>query len=104
MKNVNSHQRSYDAQIFWSSKDTNLSRIIPYISASLKNNEKLKLTPPLDTGRDFLFVDDLSELILKIIETPVKKAETSTYNVGSGKVLSIQEIISAFESSFLEKP
>jgi len=40
--------------------------------------------------RDFLYIDDLCDAILKVLEN--KKAKNETYNLGSGKSISINEL------------
>ena len=76
-------------------------RILPVLTeAALKRKKiminlvklKNKLVYP---GRDFVHIIDLIRIILKIIDR--KKKTNKTYNIGSGKLLYLDEIIKFFE-------
>lgn len=75
-------------QIYGPFQKTN--RLIPSaIVSSIKN-----MTFPCSKGiqlRDFLFVDDFNELLIKIIKK--KKIKSGIYNVGSGKPIKVRYVI-----------
>lgn len=66
------------------------NRLIPIIINSCLNERKFSCTHGLQL-RDFLFVEDFINLILKIIKK--KKLKSGIYNVGSGKFITIKKII-----------
>ena len=61
---------------------------------SFLNKKKFKCTEGLQR-RDFLYVDDLSFLIKKIIHK--KKIRSGIYNVGYGKPVSVREVINLIQ-------
>ncbi len=65
-------------------------RLIPYVIKSCLRNKEFSCTEGLQI-RDFLFVDDLVNLLSKIINK--KKMHYSVYNVGSGKPLKVKKLI-----------
>ena len=67
-------------QIYGPNQDT--SRLIPYVITSCLNKNFFKCTNGKQL-RDFLHVDDLVDLFLKIIIS--NKFKDGIYNVGSGK-------------------
>lgn len=60
------------------------------------NNEVLDIWGDGNGLKDYIFVDDLCEIVMKLIEHGVA---TNVYNVASGKILSINEIVKAISSS-----
>lgn len=75
-------------QIYGPYQKTN--RLIPYIINSCIKNKSF----PCTTGsqlRDFLYVDDLINLIIKILKS--KKIEPGIYNIGEGKPIKVKTII-----------
>lgn len=65
-------------------------RLLPItINACLKN-KKFKCTEGLQK-RDFLYVDDLNDLLMKIFKK--KKIKSGIYNVGYGKQISVKKVI-----------
>jgi nucleoside-diphosphate-sugar epimerase len=74
-------------QVYGPNQDKN--RLIPIIIDSCKNNKSF----PCSSGvqfRDFLFVDDLIDAILRCLE---KKVEGKIINIGSGKKIKVKKII-----------
>jgi len=65
-------------------------RLIPYIIVSCIKNLRFNCTEG-NQIRDFLFIDDLSNLITKIVKK--NKIKKGIYNVGSGKPEKIKSII-----------
>jgi len=72
-----------------------INRLIPLtIDACLKNKKF-----PCSKGeqkRDFLYIEDLVDLIIKILKT---KASNEIYNVGSGRPIKIKQVINIIKSS-----
>ena len=66
------------------------TRLIPYVISSCLKNKKFDCTDG-NQLRDFLFVDDLVELFLKILK--FKKLDNTVVNVGSGKKISVRFLI-----------
>lgn len=67
-----------------------LDRLIPMIINSCLKNKSF----PCSEGsqlRDFLYVDDFNNLLIKIIKK--KKIKSGIYNVGSGKPIKVKKII-----------
>lgn len=75
-------------QVYGPYQDT--SRLIPQVITSCINNEEFKCTMGSQL-RDFLYIDDLVSLIIKILK--IKKLSNDVYNVGSGKPKSVKSII-----------
>ena len=74
-------------QVYGPNQDKN--RLIPIIIDSCKNNKSF----PCSSGeqlRDFLFVDDLIDAILKCLDN---KVEGKIINIGSGKIIKVKKII-----------
>ena len=74
-------------QVYGPNQDKN--RLIPIIIDSCKNNKSF----PCSSGvqlRDFLFVDDLIDAILRCLD---KKVEGKIINIGSGKIIKVKKII-----------
>ena len=67
-----------------------LDRLIPYTITSCLKNIKFNCTEG-NQFRDFLYIDDLTNLIIKIIQQ--KNIKKGIYNVGSGKPKKIKLII-----------
>ncbi len=74
-------------QVYGPNQDKN--RLIPIIIDSCKNNKSF----PCSNGeqlRDFLFVDDLIDAILRCLDN---KVEGKIINIGSGKIIKVKKII-----------
>lgn len=67
--------------------------IIGFALKAAKEKRKLKLINKGRVVRDFIFVDDLAEVIYQVIQKPQFVGKTEIYNVGSGKPFSISQII-----------
>ena len=67
-----------------------IDRLIPITINSCLKNKKFKCTDGTQK-RDFLFIDDFIDLIVKILKK--KKIKSGIYNVGSGKPLYVNYII-----------
>ncbi len=60
---------------------------------SISRNEPLTIYGDLDSFRDYLFIEDLLDLIVLLIDSNVNNQK---FNVGSGKATSLQEIKNLF--------
>jgi len=68
-------------------------RLIPYTIKSFFEEKKLKLT----TGKqrwDFVYVDDIINAYLKLLNMPNLPIKHEIFNIGTGNAVSIQEVIS----------
>lgn len=74
-------------QIFGANQPTN--RLVPIIIDSLKKKEEIKLIPE-NCKRDFLYVDDFINFLLKVIIS--SKTYGQILNVGSGKPVKIKNL------------
>ena len=75
-------------QIYGPNQSTN--RLIPITIAACLKNRKFKCSSGLQI-RDFLFVDDLTNLIKKIILS--KKKINGVFNIGSNNPVKVREVI-----------
>jgi UDP-glucose 4-epimerase len=64
--------------------------IIDHVLFSAINNRPIKIWGSLDKTRDFIYIDDLCELLLLAVKKQVK---SSCFNVGSGSSKSLRSII-----------
>ena len=67
----------------------NYLRLLPFIIKSCLNNKNFAVTRG-NQLRDFLYIDDLIDLIKKIISSKVRD---QIFNVGSGKPIKVKKII-----------
>ena len=67
-----------------------IDRLIPHVINSCKKNVSFKCTDG-NQNRDFLYVDDLSNLVGKILKC--KKKLSGIFNVGYGKPKKVKNII-----------
>lgn len=81
-------------QIYGPQQDT--SRLIPYVIKSCLSKTFFKCTSG-EQLRDFLYIDDLVNLFVKIINS--KKLDNEIYNVGSGKIVSVKHIINSIHKN-----
>ncbi len=65
-------------------------RLIPYAIKCCLKNKKFNCSEGKQI-RDFLYVDDLTDLIVKILKK--EKIKSGIYNVGSGKPIKIRKVI-----------
>jgi nucleoside-diphosphate-sugar epimerase len=77
-------------QIYGPNQDT--SRLIPFVIKSCLEKNFFKCTSG-NQLRDFLYIDDLINLFIKIIKS--KRLDDEIYNVGSGKMVSVKHIINS---------
>ena len=75
-------------QVYGPNQDKN--RLIPIIIDSCKNNKSFNCSSGMQF-RDFLFVNDLIDVILICLK---KKVEGKIINIGSGKIIKVKRIIS----------
>ena len=61
--------------------------------AYLLNKQEIPVTGSFDRFRDFIYIDDVVSVFLKLLKVP--KADSFIYNIGSGKMLTVNELIAA---------
>ena len=71
--------------------------IIGYALDAILNGKPLELYDGGAMIRDFIYVDDVADAVVKCITSETKPGETSIYNVGSGEGHSIMQVISLIE-------
>jgi UDP-glucose 4-epimerase len=74
---------------------------IPTVQKQLKKSDKLILGNT-DVSRDFLYIDDLAEAYMAILERQSQALET--YNIGSGKATPLKMIIGALSGIYSRNP
>jgi len=63
--------------------------LVPHIIESIKHNRSLQINSP-ENKIDFIFVEDVAQAILKIIEN---EPQNSIYNVGTGNAICVKEVV-----------
>jgi len=71
-------------------------RLIPYVIKSLLRGESPKLSTPKSV-RDFIYIDDVLDVFLKVIKAPLSGGEI--FNVGTGVQASIGKVASMITKS-----
>ena len=67
--------------------------------SKILNNEKIEIWSPLDTTRDYIHIEDLSEAFVKTIEY---KNDFEIFNIGSGVGTSLGDILRILGNKFGE--
>jgi len=85
-------------------KDDSYGSIIGKFTNLIKNNEYLKLTNNGIQRRDYLYVEDITRAILRLLESP----SFGVFNLSSGKSIQLVEIIKIIsdelcQNSYIEK-
>lgn len=70
--------------------------LIPYLIDCVKNGKTPEIKNPL-AKNDFAYVEDVADAISKIL---INCKESTTYNIGSGKLTSVQKIIDIIFKEF----
>ncbi|PKP62144.1 NAD-dependent dehydratase [Candidatus Atribacteria bacterium HGW-Atribacteria-1] len=71
------------------------TRLIPYLTVSMLKNKKIKISSPYAV-RDFIFIEDVIDAFIKIIDKKGRIPTGTILNVGSGfdtKVIEVFEIL-----------
>lgn len=63
--------------------------LIPYLIESVKNDQKIEIREP-NAQNDFIYVEDVADAIYLLL---LKYKKSGTFNIGSGKLTSIRDII-----------
>ncbi len=87
-KNIKNHIILRPYQIYGPFQKSN--RLIPFIIKSCLKNKVFKCTDGFQL-RDFLYIDDFIDLILKVLKK--NKTKNKIYNVGYGKPIKVRNII-----------
>mgnify|MGYP001612072564 CR=1 FL=1 len=75
--------------------------LIPYIILNALQDKPIELSSP-DNVRDFIFIEDVLDLFMKMIETK-QNYQGEVFNVGSGKQHRIADIVDAIEKAMNKK-
>jgi len=75
--------------------------LIPEIEQQVRNGKRKIHLGNLKPRRDFIYVEDLNEAIILLLEHLEEGFET--FNIGTGKEYSVKEVVGAFEEVFGEK-
>ena len=67
-------------------------KMIPKFVTLLMRNKKITLNNGGFQTRDWIYVDDLTEAILKVVRTPIDKIRGEIFNVGTGKAASVKQV------------
>lgn len=73
--------------------------LIPYLINSLSNNKTPEIRNP-EAKNDFIYVEDVADAILSLLKSDSVSGE---YNIGSGKLSSIKNIINIISSNLKTK-
>lgn len=76
-------------------------RLILYVISNALKNKKIMLSSP-DNVRDFIFIEDLIDLFLKVIESN-HGYRGEIFNIGSGKEHSVKDIVNVVEKLLHKK-
>lgn len=82
-------------QAYGPNQETN--RLIPIVINACKKNQDFDCSDG-NQFRDFIYIDDVVNAIIKIIKT--KNQEGQIYNLGSGEALQVKKIISSISNFF----
>jgi nucleoside-diphosphate-sugar epimerase len=77
-------------------------RLIPYLISSAILNRKIKLSSP-NNVRDFIFIEDLYNATLYLINRIDSFDYGEIFNIGSGKETSISEVVEMLEKDIFAK-
>lgn len=73
--------------------------LIPSVIDSIRNNRTPEVRNP-DAKNDFIYVDDVADAIISFLN---KDAESGEYNLGSGKLTSVREILRMISAALKSK-
>ncbi len=65
-------------------------RLLPFVFERLKNNEEIDLTPG-EQVRDYLYIKDVAEAYVKVLQCEL--FDNEVYNICSGKGVSVKELL-----------
>lgn len=63
--------------------------LIPYLIKSVQSNKKIEIRDP-NAQNDFIYVEDAAEAISQLL---LKYKKSGVFNIGSGKLISVRDII-----------
>ncbi len=73
--------------------------LIPYLIKSVQTNKKIEIRNP-GARNDFIYVEDAAEAISQLI---IKCKKSEVFNIGSGKLISVKDIINKISKIFKVK-
>ena len=74
-------------------------RLIPYLITSTLNKTKINLNNP-NSKRDFIYVQDINNAYLRLIEVIDKIENGAIFNLGTGKESTIKNVVSIISELF----
>ena len=78
-------------------KETSL---IPYLIKCVREGKTPEIKNP-NAKNDFIYVEDLAEALAELVENKVK---TNVYNIGSGKLTAVQDVVKIIYENFKLEP
>ena len=76
-------------------------RLIPYLITSALNKRKANLNNP-NSKRDFIYIEDINNAYLRLIEVIDKLDDGEIFNLGSGKESTISDVVDKVAELFKE--
>lgn len=67
-------------------------KLIPFFITQALEDKPLFIYGDGENTRDYLYVKDLCEVIIKFLEAPIEKYRGEVFNIGSGREYSVNEI------------
>ncbi len=83
--------------------DDNNTSIVSKIVKNISNDEYFNLTSSGDDLRDYVYVGDLSEILLKIINSKRLNIDNNILNICSGEIISINKLINLIEKLYIKR-
>lgn len=77
----------------------NPNRLVPHVINSLINNKKIELKSHGLQVRDYLHVSDVAQGLVLLL----KENKTSVYNIGSGRPVTVRELVNEIEGALGKK-
>uniref|UniRef100_A0A7V4E2K2 dTDP-glucose 4,6-dehydratase n=1 Tax=candidate division WOR-3 bacterium TaxID=2052148 RepID=A0A7V4E2K2_UNCW3 len=78
-------------------------KLIPFFITQALEDKPLFIYGDGKNTRDYLYVKDLCEILIKFLEVPIEKYQGKVFNIGSGKEYSVNEIAQQI-LEYLKKP
>lgn len=87
--------KEYNTNLIWTRLSNSYgpgrhgASLIPYLIESIKNNQRIEIRDP-NAQNDFIYVEDVAEAIYQLL---LNYKKSDTFNIGSGKLISVKDII-----------
>lgn len=83
--------------------DDNNTSIVSKIVKNISNDEYFNLTSSGNDLRDYVYVGDLSDILLKIINSKRLNIDNNILNICSGEIISINKLINLIEKLYIKR-